>query len=62
MWLGEHTIVFSFAILVSIEHLLKIAMKNVCTTSLVVIVVALATVRSYVSLALHTRILPQHSA
>ena len=35
-------------------------MKNVCTKSLVVLVVAVATLRSYVTLALHTRVLPQH--
>jgi hypothetical protein len=35
-------------------------MKNFCTTSLVVIVVAVATLRSYAALALQTRVLPQH--
>ena len=37
-------------------------MKTLCTTSLVVLVVAVATVRSYVALALHTRVLPRHLA
>ena len=37
-------------------------MKNVCTKSLVVLIVAVATVRSYVTLALHTRVLPRHIA
>jgi hypothetical protein len=37
-------------------------MKTLCTKSLVVLVVAVATVRSYVALALHTRVLPRHLA
>jgi hypothetical protein len=37
-------------------------MKTLCTKTLVVFVVAVATVRSYVSLAVHTRVLPQHLA
>jgi hypothetical protein len=37
-------------------------MKTLCTKTLVVLVVAVATVRSYVSLAVHTRVLPQHLA
>lgn len=37
-------------------------MKNVCTKTLVVLVVAVATVRSYVTLALQTRVLPRHLA
>jgi hypothetical protein len=35
-------------------------MKTVCTKALVVLVVAVATVRSYASLAAHTRVLPQY--
>ena len=37
-------------------------MKTLCTKSLVVLVVAVATVRSYVSLAMQTRVLPRHIA
>jgi hypothetical protein len=34
--------------------------REVCTKSLVVLVVAVATIGSYVSLALESRILPRH--
>ena len=37
-------------------------MKTICTKSLVVLVVALATIRSYASLAMQTRVLPRHIA
>lgn len=37
-------------------------MKTLATKSLVVLVVAVATVRSYVTLAMQTRVLPQHPA
>lgn len=37
-------------------------MKTLCTKSLVVLVVAVATVRSYAALAFQTRVLPQHLA
>lgn len=37
-------------------------MKTICTKSLVVLVVTLATIRSYASLAMQTRILPRHLA
>lgn len=37
-------------------------MKTICTKSLVVLVVAVATIRSYVALAMHTRVLPRHIA
>lgn len=37
-------------------------MKTLCTKSLVVLVVALATVRSYAALAMQTRVLPRHIA
>ncbi len=37
-------------------------MKTVLTKSLIVAVVTVATVRSYVSLAMQTRVLPQHFA
>jgi hypothetical protein len=37
-------------------------MKNLVTKSLVVVVVAVATVRSYLTLATQTRVLPQHLA
>jgi hypothetical protein len=37
-------------------------MRNVLTKSLVILVVAAATVRSYATLAMHTRVLPQHLA
>lgn len=37
-------------------------MKNTCTKALVLLVVAIATVRSYAALAGHTRILPRHMA
>ena len=49
-------------ILVATELLIETAMKNVCTKSLVVLVVAVATVRSYAMLALQTRILPRNLA
>ncbi|GEM_PF-3860402 len=45
-----------------IETSLQIAMKTVLTKSLVILVVAAATVRSYATLAMQTRILPQHLA
>ena len=41
---------------------MKLPMKTICTKSLVVLVVAVATVRSYVTLAMHTRVLPRNSA
>ena len=62
MWWAEHTKNTGIDILVAIEHSLKTAMKTICTKSLVVLVVAVATVRSYVTLALHTRVLPRHLA
>lgn len=37
-------------------------MKTFCTKSLVVLVVAIATVRSYAALAMHTRVLPRNLA
>lgn len=37
-------------------------MKTFATKSLVILVVAVATVRSYATLALETRVLPQHLA
>ena len=37
-------------------------MKNICTKSLVLLVVAVATVRSYATLAMQTRVLPRHLA
>ena len=37
-------------------------MKTIALKSLVVLVVAVATVRSYATLAMQTRILPQHLA
>jgi hypothetical protein len=49
------------AILAALNHGLN-AMKNFCTNTLVVLVVAVATVRSYATLALHTRVLPRHLA
>jgi hypothetical protein len=41
---------------------LQAAMKHVLTKSLVILVVAIATVRSYATLAMQTRVLPQHTA
>ena len=37
-------------------------MKTLCTKTLVIVVVAVATVRSYLSLATQTCVLPQHLA
>ena len=37
-------------------------MKTICTKSLVLLVVAVATVRSYATLAMQTRVLPRHLA
>jgi hypothetical protein len=37
-------------------------MKNLCTKSLVIVVVAVAAVRSYLTLATQTRVLPRHLA
>jgi hypothetical protein len=37
-------------------------MKTLCTKSLVVLVVAMATIRSYATLAMQTRVLPQNPA
>lgn len=62
MWWCEHTEINSADILVAIEHYLKPAMKTLCTKSLVFLVVAVATVRSYVTLAAHTQSLPRHLA
>ena len=36
-------------------------MKNLCIKPLVIVVVAVATVRSYLTLALHTRIPVRHT-
>jgi hypothetical protein len=41
---------------------LHLIMKTIALKSLVVLVVAVATVRSYATLATQTRILPQHLA
>jgi hypothetical protein len=41
---------------------LQAIMKTLVTKSLVVAVVAVATVRSYLTLATQTRVLPQHLA
>ena len=49
-------------ILAAIEFDCRQTMKTVMTKSLIVLVVTVATVRSYVSLAMHTRVLPQHLA
>lgn len=62
MWAREHTVPLLPDILGAIEHLIETAMKNACTKSLVILVVAVATVRSYVTLALQTRVLPRHIA
>ncbi len=61
MWWVEHTGRAGMAILAALNHGLN-AMKNFCTNTLVVLVVAVATVRSYATLALHTRVLPRHLA
>lgn len=61
MWPVEHTGAACMHILVSIEQIGTI-MKTFATKSLLVLVVAAATVRSYVTLALQTRVLPQHLA
>ena len=37
-------------------------MKNLCTKTLLVVVVAVATVRSYLSLAAQSGVLPRHLA
>jgi hypothetical protein len=37
-------------------------MQKLCTNTLVVVVVALAAVRSYLALATHSVVLPQHTA
>jgi hypothetical protein len=41
---------------------IQAAMKHVLTKTLVILVVAVATVRSYATLAMQTRVLPQHPA
>lgn len=61
MWPVEHTAQLCVHILVSVE-LIGTTMKTIATKSIVILVVAVATVRSYVTLALHTRVLPQHLA
>jgi hypothetical protein len=58
----EHTARRGLGILAAIETNLQTMMKTLCTKTLVVVVVAVATVRSYLSLATQTRVLPQHAA
>ncbi len=49
-------------ILGAIEINCRYPMKTVMTKSLIVLVVTVATVRSYAALAMQTRVLPQHFA
>lgn len=58
----EHTAALCLGILAALETNLQPMMKTLCTKTLVIVVVAVATVRSYLSLATQTCVLPQHLA